>query len=32
MSLSHDALPDLIVLTELKTEGGVFKRHFGRRS
>ena len=28
MNLSHDALRDLIVLTELKSEGGIFERHF----
>ena len=28
MNLYHDALRDLIVLTELKSEGGIFERHF----
>ena len=28
MNLSHDALRDLIVLTELKSEGGIPERHF----
>ena len=28
MNISHDALRDPIVLTELKYEGGIFERHF----